>query len=322
MQVIPEATNEVRAMLLEYTDFEHELISNGTVSAVRKADLRFETSGAIAAIYVSNGDKVAQGQKIAELEKFRLENSLAQARDNLERARMELYDVLILQGYPPGDTANVPPKAMQTARIRSNFDQYQNQYRLAAYLLEKAALYAPFDGVVANLTAKEFNLTDNSVAFCNVIDMRRPEAVFMALESELQVLAKGDKVTVYPFSTSDYFCDGRISEINPSVDRSGMVRVKAMLDNAENRLYDGMNVRIHIRRTLGRSLVIPKSALVVRNNKKVVFTLKNRKAHWVYVQTGMENSRGYIVTEGLAAGDSVIYEGNINLAHESPVVVW
>ncbi len=320
-QIIPEETNEVSAMLLEYTDFEHELISNGTISALKKADLRFESSGTIAAIYVRNGDQLVRGQKIAELEKFKLESSLAQSRDNLERARLELQDVLIGQGYSLDDSSKVSPKVMQIARVKSNYDQCRIQCRLAAYQLEKSVLCAPFDGVVANLSAKEFNPADNSVPFCNVIDMRRPEAVFMVLENELPVISKGDKVTVYPFSTGDYSCEGQISEVNPSIDRNGMVKVKATLDNAGNRLYDGMNVKVHIRRTLGRQLVIPKSALVLRTNKKVVFTLKKGLAHWAYVQTGMENSYGYVVIEGLAAGDSVIYEGNINLAHESPVVL-
>ena len=95
--------------------------------------------------------------------------------------------------------------------------------------------------------------------------------------------------------------------------------VKAQVNNPQNRLYDGMNVKVQLQRSLGRQLVIPKEALVLRTNKKVVFTLKNGFAQWVYVETGLENSTGYVVTEGLAAGDSVIYEGNVNLAHEAPV---
>jgi len=86
-------------------------------------------------------------------------------------------------------------------------------------------------------------------------------------------------------------------------------------------LYDGMNVKIRVQRSLGKRLVIPKTALVLRTNKKVVFTLKDGKAQWVYVQTGLENSSGYEVTYGLVAGDTVIYEGNMNLAHETPVKV-
>ncbi|MPM70358.1 hypothetical protein SDC9_117313 [bioreactor metagenome] len=53
----------------------------------------------------------------------------------------------------------------------------------------------------------------------------------------------------------------------------------------------------------------------------MVFTFKNGKAYWNYVSTGLENSSGYVVTEGLQAGDSVIYDGNINLAHESQVMI-
>jgi hypothetical protein len=126
---------------------------------------------------------------------------------------------------------------------------------------------------------------------------------------------------VSPFSIRDYTCEGRIIEINPVVDKNGMVQVKALTGNSQNQLYDGMNVKIRLQRSAGKQLVIPKEALVLRTNKKVVFTLKDGKAQWVYVQTGLENSTGYVVTEGLAEGDSVIYEGNINLAHEAPVIV-
>ena len=41
--VLPEATNEVSVIRLEYTDFCHELIANGVVSAQHKVDLRFQT---------------------------------------------------------------------------------------------------------------------------------------------------------------------------------------------------------------------------------------------------------------------------------------
>lgn len=126
---------------------------------------------------------------------------------------------------------------------------------------------------------------------------------------------------VSPFSGNENVCRGNIREINPVVDKNGMVAVKAVLDNASFKLYDGMNVRVRVQRATDKQLMIPKSALVLRNNRKVVFTCKNGLAQWVYVQTSLENSESYVVTEGLQEGDSVIYEGNINLAHESPISV-
>ncbi|MDR2385792.1 MAG: efflux RND transporter periplasmic adaptor subunit [Tannerella sp.] len=315
--VLPDEISEVQAMLLEYTDFQHELIANGTVSA-NKADLRFQTSENIVAIYVKNGDRVKKGQKIAMLDQFKLKNNLAQAKDNLDRAYLDLQDALITQGYMHGDSAQVKKEILKIAKMRSNYPQTLNQYELSEYNYRNSILYAPFDGVVANLFTQVYNFPNTAEPFCTIIDDTR-EADFKILESELPFVHVGDKVQVSPFSVSNYICEGRISEINPSIDKNGMVRLKAAIHNASRQLYDGMNVKLKLQRSLGRQLVIPKEALVLRSNKKVVFTLKNGKAQWVYVQTGLENASGYVVTDGLVAGDSVIYEGNINLAHETPV---
>ncbi len=319
--VHPDEITEVRVMPLHYTDFQHELVANGTIVAQNKADLRFQALENISAIYVKNGDRVSKGQKIAMLDQFKLQNSLAQSKDNLERAQLELQDVLIGQGYSLNDTARIPKEVMQLAKVRSNYDQNMIHYELAEYNYNNSVLYAPFSGVVANLFTKVHNIPNNSEPFCTIIDNSRPETDFKILENELSFVRIGDKVQVSPFSAGHYTCEGRITEINPSVDKNGMVRVKAVISNPQNQLYDGMNVKISLQRSLGRQLVIPKEALVLRTNKKVVFTLKNGNAQWVYVQTGLENASQYVVTDGLAEGDSVIYEGNINLAHEAPVKI-
>jgi len=319
--VLLDEISEVRAMLLELTDFHHNLIANGVVSARNKADLRFQTSEIIAEIYVKNGDRVTKGQKIAMLDQFKLQNTLSQAKNNLERAKLDLQETLIGRdlSYSLSDPENIPEEEMQLTKLRSNYGNVVNQYELAEYNLKNSILYAPFDGVVANLFSKAHNLPDGSQPFCTIIDNLHPETDFKILESELPYLRVGDKIRVAPFSTNDYSFEGQIAEINPSVDRNGMVMVKAYINNPKNRLYDGMNVKIQSQLSLGKQLVIPKKALVLRTNRKVVFTLKDERAQWVYVETGLENSGSYVVTDGLNVGDSVIYEGNINLADQTPV---
>ena len=319
--VLPDEISEVRAMQLELTDFYHELISNGMVSARSKADLRFQTSETIVAIYVKNGDRVKKGQKIAMLDQFRLQIALSQAEQSLERAKLDLREMLINQGYGYmwNDLSEIPDEIMHVARTRSNYNNIVNQYELALYNFNNSTLYAPFDGIVANLFSKVHNLPEGSQPFCTIIDDINPEIDFKVLESELPYLRVGDKVRVSPYSANDYSSEGRIVEINPLIDRNGMVAVKASVDNLQNKLYDGMNVKIRMQRSLGLQLAIPKEALVLRTNRKVVFKLENGLAKWEYVQTSLENSTSYVVTEGLNPGDMVIYEGNINLAHESPV---
>jgi len=319
-QTESDAPSPVKAMKLSVTDFQHDLVANGTVVSQRKVELCFETSASIVRVYVKNGDRVSKGQKIAELDRFKLRNAMLQANDNLERARLELQDVLIGQGYSLRDSLKVPVEVMKIARIRSNYDQSLNSYQMTTYNYNNAVLLAPFAGVVANLFTKEHNTSSGSEALCTVIDNQHPEVEFKILESEVALVKKGDKVKVSPYAISSFTSTGTITEINPLIDKNGMVYIKALLPTSE-KLIDGMNVKILIQRRVSSQLVIPKKALILRTNKKVVFTLKNGQANWNYITTGLENSTGYVVTEGLQAGDSVIYEGNINLAHESPVVV-
>ena len=116
--VLPDEANEVTIMTLKQTEFNHELISNGKLSARKLVDLQFESAEPIARIYVKNGDRVNKGQKIAELATFRLTNKTAQAKDALEKARLELKDVLIGQGYMLEDSAKVPPATLNLARVK------------------------------------------------------------------------------------------------------------------------------------------------------------------------------------------------------------
>ena len=316
--ILPDETNEVTIVPLKSIDFNHELISNGKLTARRFAELHFESAEPIAVIHVKNGDRVSKGQKLAELATFRLQNKLQQTRNTLEQSRLELQDVLIGQGYALEDSAKVPAETMQLAAIRSGYAQAAAQYELAKHEDEKAVLRAPFDGVVANLFDKQFNTASTTEPFCVIIDPASLEVSFTVLESELPLIKIGDKVEITPFALTDTKTTGHISEVNPLVNTDGMVQVKAAVSN-NGKLFEGMNTRVSIQRSLGKQLVIPKEALVFRSGKQVVFTLVDGKAYWNYVATGLENAGYYTVTEGLKEGDQVITSGNINLAHESPV---
>ena len=218
------------------------------------------------------------------------------------------------------DTARVPADIMRLVRTKSGFDAAQAAYQLAEYEYRHPVLTAPFDGVVANLFAKPYNTVTTTEAFCTLIDPSSLEATFTLLENELPLVRKGDEVNVSPFAFPEQKSRGVVSEINPLVDDDGMVQLRASVSGGKD-LYEGMNVRVSIYRSLGKQLVVPKTAVVLRSGKKVVFTLSSGKAVWNYVQTGLENATHCTISEGLKEGDTVIVSGNINLAHEAPVTV-
>lgn len=313
----------IETMVLSERSFHREFAGNGKIVAMRSAELRFSTTEQIAHIWVRNGDRVRKGQQLAQLDLFALERSLAQAKDNLEQSKLDLQDVLIGRGYSLETQNDAPTDEVELAKVKSGYNKALIAYELAEENLRKATLTAPFDGVVANLKAKANNTSSTGEVFCLVIDDQLVDVEFSVLESELPLVKRGFPVFITPFaSTTAEHLIGKVSEINPYVESNGMVKVKAQVKN-DGALLQGMNVNVLLRHPIEQSLVIPKTAVVMRSGKPVVFTQINGKAQWNYVEITAENSDSCVVAprskeyEGLSVGDTVIVSGNLNLAHDT-----
>ncbi len=310
---------EVTVMELKPSVFSHEIVSNGKVSAREKVDVNFQTQGIISNIFVRNGQRVSKGQKLASLDTYKLKNQNDKNRNAVASARLEMQDVLIGQGYDPEQLEKVPDEVMKLARLRSGLEQAELTLSASEKELADATLTAPVSGIIANLSSKPHNMT-TSEPLCRIINDGGMDVVFSIIESELAMLKQGDEVSVSPFSDPSNHTIGRISEINPMVDENGMIKVWASVAGNKG-LIDGMNVRVQVKRRVEESLVVPKSAVVLRTGRQVVFTLDGDKAIWNYVTTGLENLSEYTIIEGLKPGMKVITSGNMNLAHEAPVKV-
>ena len=81
-----------------------------------------------------------------------------------------------------------------------------------------------------------------------------------------------------------------------------------------------MNVKVFIETPIDSVIVVPKEAVVMRSNKKVIFTTVNNISKWNYVDVIDENSSSYAIKQGIIrVGDTVIVSGNSNLSHEAKV---
>ena len=320
--ILPAEEVEVGTETLRTQVFELEVVSNGRVSAQQIAELRFaNTAGGNVPvkIFVQNGNRVNMDDAIAMIDTFQLSNSYRQAVNSLQRADLDLQDVLIGLGYTIADSASIPEDVFKLALIRSGYNNAKNQYELAKYNLEHAVLRTPIAGIVTNLFAKPFNPVDPSAPFCVVIAEGKPEVDFTILENELSLIKKGDRVKIQPYAVPDVVTSGSVVDINPNVDKDGMVRIKAHIQ-PHAKLFNGMNVRISVLRSYGEQWVVPKTAVVLRTGKQVVFVYKEGKAAWNYVETGLENSTHYSITSNtLQEGDEVIISGNEHLAEGTNV---
>jgi membrane fusion protein (multidrug efflux system) len=322
---LPQRANEVKVTRLAKTNFSTHLISNGKLKAVRKSDLKFQVSGGVQKINVRNGQRIQQGSIIAQLDPFEYAQREKAAKVTYDKTRLALQDQLIGLGYDVADSANIPTTIWHTATLRSDYANAQRGLEDAAYQLRSSIIHAPFSGIIANLQRKVHEHSNAGEVFCVLIDDSAFEVEFHLVESEIHDIQLQDDVSITPFST-DAAYTGRISEINPLINEHGLILVKAIIQN-KGSLLEGMNVKVTIKKESDNHLVVPKSAIVLRQNQEVLFKYVKGKAFWTYVKTGLENSDSFTVIPhpdkggSLQAGDTIIISGNISLAHESDVVV-
>jgi membrane fusion protein, multidrug efflux system len=317
-------SNPVDVMVLQRTTFKKELVSNGKLRALRKSVLKFSTGEELISLNVKNGDRVDAGEVIARVRQDKQLQQLEQVRVAFEQAKFELQDVLIGQNYSLTDSARIPSNVYEMACIQSGYSAAKS--RLASARIDYAAteLQAPFSGIIAGLQYKLHEQVGAGTEFCTLIDNSQFEVEFSVLEPELKDVANGKAVKIIPFSMKDKVFKGTITEINPLVDENGMIQLTAMLGQSQQ-LMDGMNVQVLVENAVPAQLVVPKPAVVLRDNQEVLFKYVAGKAYWTYIQTGLENSDSYTVIASpekgatLEAGDTVIVSGNLNLAHESEV---
>ncbi|WP_298512197.1 efflux RND transporter periplasmic adaptor subunit [uncultured Kordia sp.] len=299
-------------------DFNLELQTSGKAFAKQKAEVKFILNEKINAIRVKNGQKVSKGQVIAQQNNDSYRNKVIKAKEQLARAKIDVEDILIGFNHSLKDSTNIPKSTLNMAKNRGNYNTSISDLNDARSKLASTSLRAPISGVIANLETKKYSYPDTTKPFCIIINNDIFEVEFSILEENFIFLQKGQAIEIST-NFSEKIFNGELTEINPSVDENGLIKVRGTFANSDAGILDGMNVNVTIKKVVPNKLFVPKESVVLRDNKKVVFTYKNGKAFWNYVETSFENTTHIVIEKGLKKGDLIIYEGNANLAHNASV---
>ncbi len=305
---------EVEARVLALGVFHQEILSNGVLLAQKKARLKFSVFGEIESVFVKNGDHVKLGDTLVKLNDRKERLQLEKANNQLFSSEIDLNDQLLLYRQ---DGKAPTREVMNTVKQRSGYNAALLAIEDAEFQLSKTVITAPFSGVISDLQAKPDNNTSDYSYIANLMDDKTLEVVFGVLESDIQFIEKGCEIKCVPYAHPDKSFVGTISEINPSVDANGLIQVKAIVQNPNRELLNGMNVDVFVLKNIDNQLFVPKKAVLNRQNRKVVFRLHNDSVvEWVYVKTGLENSKSIIISEGLNPNDTIVVDKNFNLGHK------
>lgn len=320
-QYLPDK-NEVNIMILNSGVFKKELVSNGRLVALEKSELKFNVSEKLNNIYVKNGDYVKKGQVLATLNAFTYQQKVNKAQIDLKESTLEFGDLQVRRGFNPNSKDSIATKEYDMMAIKSGYKNAQHQLENARFDLKSTKLIAPFSGKIANINSKKHDQISSGKEFITLINDAIFEVEFYVIESELKDIKTKDKVTIAPFASSNAY-KGQITTINPQVEKDGTILIRAQVKNDGN-LLEGMNVKVFIKKDIPNQFVVPKAAVVLRDNQEVLFTVKNGKAYWTYILTTLENSKAYAViphpdksSASLKPGDTIVVSDNLNLAHDS-----
>ncbi len=208
--------------------------------------------------------------------------------------------------------------AQNTGLIRAELEHASAQWELG-----QTSIHAPFSGIIAKRMVEEGQQLGTGETCFELIDISRIRVRAAVLESDLGAVGIGHGIRISVTTWPGEFFEGKISRIHPSVDEeSGTGIVEAELANPGGRLKSGMFAEVLIRGiSYENRIAVPDEAIVSRDDRTLVFVVKDGRAQWTYVTLGQEGDDWREVTTGIAEGDTVAVTGNITLAHDVPVRV-
>ena len=220
----------------------------GKVVAAHYADMKFEISLPVLRMMVHNGDHVRQGQLLAEQDATRQTNAVEQHQREIEQANIQMQDVIISQGYDPEHMENVPQRVRHIAEVKSGLLLAQSKLAAARHELKITHVVAPFDGIVANVTAHAGQLAQVGDIVCRVISPQQMNVEFRVMEADLSRFTVGTRLQVVPVGNEHAVYEAKVTEVNPIVDEQGTVMLRAHVATP-HQLFDGMHVSVLLNNT-------------------------------------------------------------------------
>jgi len=310
----------------------------GSLVSAAAVEVKTEFAGRLVAMLKKEGDPVRQGELLAQLDDTDARLSLGQARAALEVAQAALERARVAGDHARAEldraqnlvkSGGITDRDLLTAYTTDRDARAQDkvaeaqveQAKQAVALAEKhwrdCRILSPISGEVERKFLNPGGWLDGSVLLYRLVDNQRLELETYVASSELGRVQKGQKVrfTVAAFPGETF--EGAIKNISAAVDmlnRSALLR--AAVPNPAGRLRAGMFIKGSI--VVGAkpdALVVPVSALWRRSGQApFLYVAVNNQARKREVKTGQEADDSIEITSGLAGGETVIVEQNLELA--------
>ena len=322
--VVPEMKLPlVSAMPVTIEDLEDRVTAVGELVAPQHAEISAEVDGRVTELMLVEGQAVAAGDPLLELDpaKRRLELAAARAHvseeaASVENVRRQVSRQRELQARNISSQSALDDSETALRLAQAKLAAAKADLGVESRALEEATVRAPFDGMVVRRMVSLGEYVQVGRSLVEIVSLNPIEVEFRVAEIDSSFVRLGQEVAVHVAPYPDRSFGAKVTVISPTIDpNTRTLRVKAVVDNGEGLLRPGLFARADLGLSVHEGVaVVPSSAVLQRVDGSVVFVLDGAdRATRRVVQLGSFQEGRVEVTNGLREGDRVLVRGHADL---------
>ena len=323
----PDEKPPVRVVTAERSNIGVALRALGTVTPVNTVTVRSRLDGELVRVHFTEGQRVREGQLLAEIDPRPYEVALAQAlgvrAENQARLNQARADAAAFQSL--FDQQLIPRQQLATQEalvkqvegtIQSNDAQVNN----AKLQLSYTRIVAPISGRLGLRQVDVGNLVRSGDANGLVVitQMQPTSVLFTVPETELPAVLdamrenRNLRVQAWDRAETTQLGEGVLKTVDNQIDTTtGSIRLRAVFDNTDETLFPNQFVNIVLNlSTLRDSTVVPSATIQRASFGTFVYVITPEgKATVRRVTLGPSQADRVAINEGLEPGERVVLEG-------------
>lgn len=292
-------------------ELQNNIEALGNLRAYESIVITAKATKTVTQIRFDDGQRINKGATLVEMTNAEESALMEEARLTADEAKKQLDRAQTL-----AKTGVIPPALLdQSTReytaAQARFNALQARYK-------DLIITAPFSGVVGIRDISVGSLITPGQSITTLNDDSKMKLDFTVPAIYLRSLRLGLPIEAQSRDLGDKIFKGKIFSIDNQIDESTRsIKVRAILENPNYELKQGLLMTVVVRADIRKSLVISEAALVPMGSNNFVFILlpnkDSKQSSWVAEKRQIyigQRYRGLVeVMDGLREGDKVVTHG-------------